>query len=97
MSFAQPERGRVERRLKPNRDFHDHWYYCVTCQRVWHAATWRLLGWACPSGAHESWPEFHPHIGWSHVRHRAGGVSPGEGRHVELLPARNEPQLPAAG
>ena len=61
------------------------WYYCLTCERVWRAATWKLLGWACPSSLHESWPEFHPHVGLSQIRERLAGT-PSEGRHLQLLP-----------
>ncbi len=78
-------------------DFDERWYYCLSCRRIWQAATWQLLNWACPSSLDESWPEFHPHIGWSYIRNRAGGVTPAEGRHLVLAPVRNGHELRPAG
>ncbi len=77
-------------------DLQERWYYCLTCERLWHAATWRLVNWACPSTVHYSWPEFHPHIGWSHIRDRASGLIPTEGGRLVLAPVATGPELPAA-
>jgi len=58
---------------------HEPWYYCLPCERVWSARTWQSSGWACPSSLQHAWPDFHPHIGWSHLHADLGGVTPTEG------------------
>ncbi len=62
----------------------EHWYYCVRCSRAWSTATWRGLDWACPSSAGQSWPEYHPHIGWSYVSDALGVEQPTEGASYVL-------------
>lgn len=62
----------------------EHWYYCVRCARAWSTATWRDLKWACPSSSGQSWPEYHPHIGWSYVSEALGVSEPMEGASYVL-------------
>lgn len=58
---------------------YERWYYCVRCARAWSTGTWRGGNWACPSSAGQSWPEYHPHIGWSYVEAALGVPEPVEG------------------